>query len=122
MTGDQSRLLKPLALANARDAVKALIVAKRVLGIGSLRTDVGCFAPLYARKVQDLHGVSTMAEITYYVALPLLFTDDGILLGDAVECPAHRQPLCEPRLWRENLQCGCNSFLSQLQSRHRSVW
>jgi hypothetical protein len=88
MTGDQSRLLKPLALANARDAVKALIVAKRVFGIGSLRTDAGCFAPLYARKVQDLHGVSTMAEITYYVALPFLFTDDGILLGDAVECPS----------------------------------
>jgi hypothetical protein len=29
-----------------------------------------------------------MAEIIYYVALPFLFTEDGILLGDAVECPS----------------------------------
>jgi hypothetical protein len=29
-----------------------------------------------------------MAEINYYVALPFLFTDDGILLGNAVECPS----------------------------------
>jgi len=29
-----------------------------------------------------------MAEITYCVALPFLFTDDGILPGDAVECPS----------------------------------
>jgi hypothetical protein len=31
MTGDQSRLVKPLALANARDAVEALIVANECL-------------------------------------------------------------------------------------------
>jgi hypothetical protein len=28
-----------------------------------------------------------MADITYYVALPFLFTDDGLLPGNAVEMP-----------------------------------
>ena len=35
---------------------------------------------------QDLHGVSIMAEITYYVALPFVTNDDGMAAGEPVEC------------------------------------
>jgi hypothetical protein len=38
------------------------------------------------RKIQDLHGVSTMAEVTYYVALPFVASDDGMAAGEPTEC------------------------------------
>src|SRR5258705_7281406 len=43
-------------------------------------------ARLLPRKVQDLHRVSVMAEVTYYVALPFIGTDDGIAGGEPTEC------------------------------------
>jgi hypothetical protein len=42
----------------------------------------GICARLLPRKVQDLHRVSVMAEVTYYVALPFIGTDDGIAAGE----------------------------------------
>jgi len=71
---------------NTRDAVKALIVANEFFGIGSLRIDAGYFARPCARKVQDLHRVTTMAEVTYYVALPFVASDDGNTAGEPTEC------------------------------------
>jgi hypothetical protein len=41
---------------------------------------------LRAGKVQDLHGVSIMAEVTYFVALPFVASDDGIAAGEPTEC------------------------------------
>jgi hypothetical protein len=64
---------------HARDAVKALIVANE------LRIDAGRFPRLCARKVQDLHGVSNMAEVTYFVALPFVASDDGVAAGEPTE-------------------------------------
>jgi hypothetical protein len=37
-------------------------------------------------RFQDLHRVSTLAEVTYYVALPFFASDDGIAAGEPTEC------------------------------------
>jgi hypothetical protein len=61
-----------------------------IFGSADRRTTGRCFQRLCARllpwKIQDLHGVSTIAEVTYYVALPFVVTDDGIAAGEPVEC------------------------------------
>jgi hypothetical protein len=37
-------------------------------------------------KVQDLHRVSAVAEVTYFVALPFVASDDGVAAGEPTEC------------------------------------
>jgi hypothetical protein len=77
---------------DVREALKALIVANEFLE-KSLRVDAGCFARLRAWKVQNLYrltadrpGARDVAEVTYYVALPFIASDDGVAAGEPTEC------------------------------------
>ena len=45
-------------------------------------------APLRAGKIQDLHRVSIMAGITYFVALPFDVADGSVVVGEPIECPS----------------------------------
>jgi hypothetical protein len=70
---------------DAREAVKALIVANEFLETEACEL-MQAVSHAYKRGRQDLHRVSWMAEVTYYVALPLVATDDGIAAGEPTEC------------------------------------
>ncbi len=41
-----------------------------------------------------------MSEVTYYVALPFVAADDGVVAGEAVECFNHRDPEVRRRAGR----------------------
>lgn len=76
---------------DAREAVKALIVANDFLEaqLDALRKKVSTG---YARgrlpgaRQHDNTRMRQMAEVTYYVALPFVFSDDGVAAGDPAEC------------------------------------
>ncbi len=52
-----------------------------------------------------------MADITYYVALPFVATDDGIAPGNPVECPsAHAAVSRAELLSRAHGNCGAVAF------------
>src|SRR5438105_13869711 len=69
---------------NPRDAVKALIVANEFLEseICDLMQPV---SHACAWKIQELHRLNAMADVTYYVALPFIATAGGIAAGEP-EC------------------------------------
>jgi hypothetical protein len=53
----------------------------------------GCFARLRAWEVQNLYRLTLdrpeardVAEVTYYVALPFIASDDGVVAGEPTEC------------------------------------
>lgn len=86
--------LQPLARLN-EDEVRIRIDESlaKVLGLPSiapirelLAREPGLCARLLPRKVQNLFRVSTMSEITYYVALPFVAADDGVAAGEQMEC------------------------------------
>lgn len=68
--------------------MKALIVANDFLEtqLEGLRTKVSTG---YARgrlpEARD-REVSQMTDVTYYVALPFVYSDDGVAAGEAAEC------------------------------------
>src|SRR2546429_8608737 len=47
----------------------------------------GIRARLLPRQIQELHRVSVMAEVTYYVALLFVAAYDGLAAREATECP-----------------------------------
>src|SRR5207253_8179377 len=68
-------------------------LGQRVFGSTTGRTASRCVegirTRLPPRKIQYLHrliGAKTMAEVTYYVALPFVATDDGVATGEPTEC------------------------------------
>lgn len=42
--------------------------------------------PTDSNAAVQTQGATQMSEVTYYVALPFVFSDDGIAPGEAVEC------------------------------------
>jgi hypothetical protein len=74
---------------DAREAVKALLVAIDFLeGRGRRAPDEGLqrLRPGTAPRGRANARMRQMAEMTYYVALPFVFTDDGVGADEATEC------------------------------------
>jgi hypothetical protein len=74
---------------DAKEAVKALLVANDFLEaqLDELRSSVCRLRARPVRSIAQSHGVIAM-DVTYYVALPFVFADDGVAAGEAVECPS----------------------------------
>lgn len=60
-----------------REAVKALLEVRSKVSTGYARD-------AYQRPANG--RMRQMSEVTYYVALPFVFSDDGVAAGEATEC------------------------------------
>ena len=73
---------------DAREAVKALIVANDFIEaqLDEVRKKVSTGYARGRLPGGANRGVSQMTDVTYYVALPFVFSDDGVAAGEAAEC------------------------------------
>jgi hypothetical protein len=101
------------ACGDAREAVKALLVANDFLECQLAKPSVVCFCRLCARPVRSVarsQGVTAM-DVTYYVALPFELADDGVAAGEAVEClSANAAMMRAEALWRKPGCAGAIAF------------
>lgn len=83
---------------DAREAVKALPVANGFLEARLEKTDRRCRAATPADGCQGPANarMRQMSEVTYYVALPFIFSDDGVAAGEAAECLSPNAAVMRP--------------------------
>ncbi len=71
---------------DAREAVKALIVANDFLEIQLEERRCRPATPVDGSQERENARMRQMADVTYYVPLPFVFSDDGMAAGEATEC------------------------------------
>jgi hypothetical protein len=73
---------------DAREAVKAVIVANNFMEaqLDELRAKVSTAMPADGSRPCANARMRQMSEVTYYVALPFVPSDEGIAAGEAIEC------------------------------------
>lgn len=111
-----SALMPPPTIAanggDAWEAVKVLLLTTEFLEdqLDELRSTVptgyardGFRGPANARTSQT-------SDVTYYVALPFVFSDDGVAAGEAAECLSANAPVMRRRRSRKPGHSGASAF------------
>jgi len=84
--------LRDRLLELSQDELDEMLGRSRHLGhargcsCGSAEGTSSCRCPESGEHEETVEGKSEMSEVTYYVALPFVAADDGVVAGEAVEC------------------------------------